>query len=33
MKKRCQYIEKCCFFIRIVIIKNKHFMIFPNFRT
>lgn len=31
MKKRCQYIEKCCFFIRIVIIKNKYFMVFPDF--
>ena len=31
MKKRCQYIEKCCFFIRIMIIKNKYFMVFPDF--
>lgn len=33
MKKRCQYIEKCCFFIRISIIKNKCFLIFPDLRT
>ena len=33
MKKRCQYIEKCCFFIRIIIIKNKCFLIFPDLRT
>ncbi len=33
MKKRCQYIEKCCFFIRIIIIKNKYFLIFPDLRT
>lgn len=31
MKKRCQYIEKCCFFILIRIIKNKYFMVFPDF--
>lgn len=31
MKKRCQYIEKCCFFILIRIIKNQHFMVFPDF--
>lgn len=33
MKKRCQYIEKCCFFIWIIIIKNKCFLIFPDYRT
>lgn len=33
MKKRCQYIEKCCFFIRIIIIKNKCFLVFLDFRT
>ena len=33
MKKRCQYIEKCCFFIRMIIIKNKCFLIFPDLRT
>lgn len=31
MKKRCQYIEKCCFFILIRIIKNKYFMVFRIF--
>ena len=31
MKKRCQYIEKCCFFILVRIIKNKYFMVFPDF--
>ena len=33
MKKRCQYIEKCCFFILIRIIKNKCFLIFLDLRT